>query len=251
MTQLIKSLVALALSVVVVHTVYSGYIIPAATASIQEAAISGQSTPRNIFIILKDFEQELCLILMFWGGYLMATKCIVLLNERYLFNIDFLEKIHDSEGELKDALISLEELPAEVKESPLVQTLIGSVRRFLITNDVQNTSDAIETSVESLAVKLEAGNSMIRYLIWAIPSIGFIGTVRGIGQALSMADEALAGDIAGMTNSLGVAFNSTLVALLISILMMFFLHQLQNLQDSCVVDTRDYCEKFLLNRIGN
>jgi len=251
MSQFIKSLIALALSVVIVHTFYSAYIIPKAVFSIEEALKVGQSAPRNIFIILKDFEQELCLILMFWGGYLMTTKSMVLLNERYLFNIDLLEKSSETEGDLKGALKSLNELPIDVKETPLVQTLTGSVRRFLITNDVQNTSDAIQSSVESLAVKLEAGNSMIRYLIWAIPSIGFIGTVRGIGQALSMADQALAGDIAGMTNSLGVAFNSTLVALLISIIMMFFLHQLQNLQDACVVDTQAYCEKFLLNRISN
>ena len=91
---------------------------------------------------------------------------------------------------------------------------------------------------------------MIRYLIWAIPSIGFIGTVRGIGQALSQADLALAGDITGMTDSLGVAFNSTFVALLISIILMFLLHQLQRLQDDAVVDTQAYCEKFLLTRIS-
>ena len=125
-----------------------------------------------------------------------------------------------------------------------------SLRRFLITQDVQNTSDAIESSVEALALKQDAENSMIRYLIWAIPSIGFIGTVRGIGQALSQADQALAGDIAGMTESLGIAFNSTLVALLISIALMFMLHQLQRLQDNLVVDTQDYCEAFLLNRIS-
>ena len=92
---------------------------------------------------------------------------------------------------------------------------------------------------------------MIRYLIWAIPSIGFVGTVRGIGQALSKADEALAGDIAGMTDSLGIAFNSTFVALLISIGLMFMFHQLQRLQDGLVVDTQDYCESFLLNRISS
>jgi biopolymer transport protein ExbB/TolQ len=91
---------------------------------------------------------------------------------------------------------------------------------------------------------------MVRYLIWAIPSIGFIGTVRGIGQALSQADKALAGDIAGMTDSLGVAFNSTFVALVISIGLMFLLHQLQRLQDGLLVDTQEYCEKFLLNRIS-
>jgi biopolymer transport protein ExbB/TolQ len=90
---------------------------------------------------------------------------------------------------------------------------------------------------------------MIRYLIWAIPSIGFIGTVRGIGEALSLADKALAGDIAGMTNSLGVAFNSTLVALLISILLMFLFHQLQRLQDGQLVDIQAYCDRYLLARI--
>jgi len=74
--------------------------------------------------------------------------------------------------------------------------------------------------------------------------------VRGIGTALSQADQALAGDIGGMTESLGVAFNSTFVALLISIILMFLLHQLQRLQDSMVTDTQEYCESFLLNRIS-
>ena len=62
---------------------------------------------------------------------------------------------------------------------------------------------------------------MIRYISWAIPSIGFIGTVRGIGEALGQADIAVQGDISGVTQSLGVAFNSTFIALLISIFLMF------------------------------
>ena len=74
--------------------------------------------------------------------------------------------------------------------------------------------------------------------------------VRGIGEALAQADKALTGDISAMTNSLGVAFNSTLVALLISIVLMFLLHQLQRLQDGLVVDTQQYCESFFLNRIS-
>ena len=151
---------------------------------------------------------------------------------------------------MNQVLDRLEALDEDTKETPLVQTLISSVRRFDITQDVQNTSDAIESGVEALAVKLEAENSMIRYLIWAIPSIGFIGTVRGIGQALSQVDQALAGDIAGMTDSLGVAFNSTLVALIVSIFLMLFLHALQRLQDEVVVNTQAYCETYLLRRIS-
>ncbi|MCK7511244.1 MAG: MotA/TolQ/ExbB proton channel family protein [Desulfobacterales bacterium] len=62
--------------------------------------------------------------------------------------------------------------------------------------------------------RLESELSMIRYIAWAIPSIGFLGTVRGIGDALNQAHQAIEGDIFGVTRSLGVAFNSTLIALL-------------------------------------
>jgi biopolymer transport protein ExbB/TolQ len=87
---------------------------------------------------------------------------------------------------------------------------------------------------------------MIRYIAWAIPSIGFIGTVRGIGEALTQAHRAVQGDISGVTESLGVAFNSTFVALLLSLLLMFVLHQLQLKQERLVLDTESYVDERLL-----
>jgi len=232
--------------------IYIGYVRPEADLLILTAKAAGQSSPRELLVILKDYEQEICLILMAWGVFLILSKCAAILKDRYLYSVDLLESSNnpDNLSDLGSALTALEKLPADTRETPLVQAVMSSLRRFLITGNVQNTSDAIESSIEALAVRQEAENSMIRYLIWAIPSIGFIGTVRGIGQALSQADQALAGDIAGMTDSLGVAFNSTLVALLISIALMFLLHQLQRLQDDLIVDTQAYCEKFLLNRIS-
>jgi len=250
MSSMVKSVIGLIVSIITVHLAYIGYIQPEAKLVIEAARNVGQSAPRDLVVILKDYEQEICLILMFWGIFLILGKCGVILSERYLFNVDLFEGGTRDKDDLESVLKSLEALPIKVKNSPLVRTLMASLRRYLITRNVQDTSDAIESSVEALALKQETENSMIRYLIWAIPSIGFIGTVRGIGQALSMADQALAGNIAGMTESLGIAFNSTLVALLISIGLMFLLHQLQRLQDGLVVDTQDYCESFLLNRIS-
>ena len=251
MASIIKNILAILISVSGVHLVYIGYIRPEADAVLEIAQQAGQSAPRDLVVILKDYEQEIALILMFWGLYLIGGKCVSILRDRYLFHVDLLEGYSGDPADIRSALEALEELPEKIREAPLVTALTASIRRFLITGDVQNTSDAIETSIEALALRQEAENSMIRYLIWAIPSIGFIGTVRGIGQALSQADQALAGDIAGMTNSLGVAFNSTLVALLISIALMFFLHQLQRLQDGLVVETQSYCENFLLRRLSS
>lgn len=90
---------------------------------------------------------------------------------------------------------------------------------------------------------------MIRYIAWAIPSIGFLGTVRGIGQALGQAHKAVQGDIAGVTQSLGVAFNSTFIALLISIVVMFLMHYLQLTQERIVLDTEEYCDNRLIQHL--
>jgi len=250
MSEMMKSLTALIASAISVHLAYIGFIRPQADLIIDAAKQAGQSAPRDMLVILKDYEQEICIILMLWAGFLIISKCLAILKNQYLFSVDLLENGEESGGELKTVLSNLERLPAEISSTPLVIALMASLRRYLITSDVQNTSDAVESSIEALAIRHDAENSMIRYLIWAIPSIGFIGTVRGIGGALAQADQALAGDIAGMTNSLGLAFNSTFVALLISILLMFLLHQLLRLQDGLVVDTQAYCEKFLLKRIS-
>ena len=250
MASAIKTTLALVVSIIVVHLIYVGYIWPESTQVIEAARAAGQSATRDLVVILKDWEQEICIIMMLWGTFMILDKCYAILKDRYLFNVDLLEGAAEDEGDLVTMLNTLEKLPERIRTTPLVRTLAASLRRFLITEDVQNTSETIDANVEALAVKQEAENSMIRYLIWAIPAIGFIGTVRGIGQALSQADQALAGDIAGMTESLGVAFNSTFVALLISVVLMFLLHQLQRLQDSMVTDTQEYCESFLLNRIS-
>ena len=114
---------------------------------------------------------------------------------------------------------------------------------------MQDVSQAAYEVCDAEADRLDSELSMIRYIAWAIPSIGFIGTVRGIGEALAQAHKAVEGDIAGVTQSLGVAFNSTFVALLLSIILMFAVHQLQLQQERLVLDTKTYCDRQLIRHM--
>ena len=91
--------------------------------------------------------------------------------------------------------------------------------------------------------------SFVRYMVWILPTLGFIGTVRGIGEALAQADKAVQGDIAGVTQSLGVAFNSTFIALLISIFLMFLVHQLQLMQERLIFDGETYSNDKLIRHM--
>ena len=250
MSEASKSIFFLFVSVILVHLVYIGYVRPEAGLILEAAKQAGQSAPRDLIIVIKDYEQEICIVLMFWGSFLILSKCRKILQSKYLYTVDILEDIKNGDFEAEQIINKIDtELSAEHSSTPLIQTIRTTLWRYAGTKNIQNLSDAIESCMEALAIRQDAENSMIRYLIWAVPSIGFIGTVRGIGEALSLADEALAGDIAGMTNSLGVAFNSTLVALLISIFLMFLFHQLQRLQDGQIVDIQSYCDQYLLARI--
>ena len=250
MNELARAALILAGSGGAIHLAYVQVIRPRAEAAIEAARIAGVSAPREWTVILKDWEQEICLVLLVFCTVQILRRMWSLASEQYLFGVDVFENAGEGASTLADTLDELEKLPAEMSGTQLMGALRASLRRYRITGDVQNTSDAIQTSVEALGTRFEADNAMIRYIIWAIPSIGFVGTVRGIGQALSRADEALAGDIAGMTASLGTAFNSTFVALLASLVLMLLLHALQRAQDRRLVDIQAYCEEFLLKRIS-
>jgi biopolymer transport protein ExbB/TolQ len=134
----------------------------------------------------------------------------------------------------------MEEEPGLVRKL-LPNFVMSALQRFNATHSIQDASAAVTERSQAAADELDSDLSLVRYITWAIPSVGFIGTVRGIGDALAQADQALQGDLAGVTNSLGLAFNSTLVALVLSIVLMFFMHLLQSRQEHLIQDFQEYC----------
>ncbi|MDC0947766.1 MotA/TolQ/ExbB proton channel family protein [Gammaproteobacteria bacterium] len=229
------------------HLFFEGVVRPNAEAAL---AAGGTSAMLNVYVVFKDLEQQLCISAALYCVFLIIYKLIALVGEEDFYTRDFLEgTLVDGEDNNQriDVDAALNQLQgSQYQDNSAIATWISCLRRYKNTLNVQHASDAIASSVDALAMQLESGNNMIRYIIWAIPSIGFVGTVRGIGQALAKADEALAGDIAGMTASLGVAFNSTFVALLLSLILMFLLNLLQSRQDNMVINTQKSCESNLL-----
>ena len=143
----------------------------------------------------------------------------------------------------------IQALPNQSQSFLLPRALLTALHRFRSTRNIQDVSNSVRAICESESERLDSELAMVRYIAWAIPSIGFLGTVRGIGQALGQAHKAVQGDIAGVTQSLGVAFNSTFVALLISIVVMFLLHQLQLTQERLVLDSEEYCDARLIRNL--
>lgn len=248
---------ALLLSVIVVHSVYVTVIRPGADAILQEQlALEAAGQPfvpdRSLVMIVKDYEQEVCFILMFWAMAVMSYKARRALRERRQFGQSLLQVEEGTRILPEDArqlTRPLQALPEEEREYLLPRALMAGLHRFSSTRNIQDVSHAVSEVCDTESERLDSELSMVRYIAWAIPSIGFIGTVRGMGEALGQAHRAVEGDIGGVTASLGVAFNSTLVALLISIVLMFLMHQLQQLQEKLVLDCHSYCDRNLLRHL--
>ena len=249
---------ALIISIILVHAFYVSLVRPEAVEIIQQqqAMITQDSNyvpERSFFVIIRDFEQEACFILMLWAFAIMALKAQTSLNERKLLRNDFipLQRGQTIKPENTDMYLrQFENLDESQQELLLPRVLSNGLKRFATTKNIQDVSTATHTMIESEADRLESELSMIRYIAWAIPSIGFIGTVRGIGAALSLAHQAVDGDISGVTQNLGIAFNSTFIALLISIVIMFLVHQLQLLQERQIFETETYADQNLITHLN-
>ena len=248
---------SLFLSVILVHAMYVAWIRPQANAVLEEQQIRLEQEAdyvpeRSLYVIVRDFEQEACLILALWALAIMGYKARGAMRERSLLQRDLLplaEGVRILPEDTREHARGLRALPESQQRLLLPRVLLSALQRFGATGNVQDVSSATQTLVNAEAERLESELSMIRYIAWAIPSIGFIGTVRGIGQALTLAYRAVEGDISGVTESLGVAFNSTFFALLVSIFIMFLVHQLQLLQERLVFETSDYCDERLIRRL--
>ena len=181
-----------------------------------------------------------------------AAQAIRLARERSLLQREVLpvrEGVRILPEDTREYVRVLQSLPDTARQLFLPRVLQTSLERFGSTRNVQDVSVVATTLCDAESEKLESDLSMIRYIAWAIPSIGFIGTVRGIGLALGEAHRAVQGDISGVTENLGTAFNSTLIALLISIVLMFLVHQLQSAQERLVLDAQTYVDHNLIRHL--
>jgi biopolymer transport protein ExbB/TolQ len=251
-------LIALMVSIIVVHAVYITIVRPEADEILREqialqAAGEIAEIKRSGYIVIKDYEQEACFILALWATAIIGFKARQSLRERQLLNRSLLDVESGTRilpEDTRQFSRSLQALPVSERENLVARALLAALQRFGSTQNIQDVSTAVKEVCEAQADRLDSELSMIRYIVWAIPSIGFIGTVRGIGQALGQAHRAVEGDIIGVTTSLGVAFNSTFIALVISLFIMFILHQLQLLQERLVLDTQSYCDVNLLRHLA-
>lgn len=133
------------------------------------------------------------------------------------------------------------------------------VVQYNATGSVGESQAVLDSSVEYFQHEIGLRYTMLRYLIWLLPTLGFIGTLVGISMALAKAGrlpdledaDALQAWMNALTTNLGVAFYTTLVALTLSAILVFLTSLATSREERALNDTGQYCLDNLINRLRN
>jgi len=120
------------------------------------------------------------------------------------------------------------------------------VQKLKLNPSISETLDLVNVQIDIYREKAFGAQNLIRYLNFAIPSLGFIGTVLGLSDAMMIAHT---GDMEKISLSLGVAFDTTPVALVLGLILMWDIHELEELTDLYHAETKDFIYNNLVPKI--
>ena len=141
-----------------------------------------------------------------------------------------------------------QEYPTWIKEHYLWQRLTAMMAYLQRSDSTANAETELKYLSELDYERQQQRFALVRILIWATPMLGFLGTVLGISEALGGISVGPENNFETMMNglrgSLYVAFDTTALALTLSMFLMFgqFLIDRFELQLLAIVDTRVHAE---------
>ncbi len=125
--------------------------------------------------------------------------------------------------------------------------------QFESTLSIEQSSAILTTNLDIYLHEIDLRYTMLRYVMWLIPSLGFIGTVIGISTALAYAGEPGRIDDPGLltevTRRLAVAFYTTLLALVMAAILVFGSGVVQTREEKSLNRAGQYCLDNLINRL--
>lgn len=175
-------------------------------------------------------------------------------------------------------LDNLARLPKAQNSSILGRRIRGALEHFKSRNSVPEVQEYLASQAEIEASGVDAGYTLLRAFIWAIPILGFIGTVMGISEAVSGLDSAMKPEnaavaqappastgggsdqlaapeqnlMAGLklvTAGLATAFDTTLVALVMAIVLLFPTESLRKSEYTMLDRIESFANESLLRRM--
>jgi hypothetical protein len=213
----------------------------------------GDTVERGSRLLLGP-EQIASYVCFCWAGFILLSRYLELRRQRRAFQMGLLPTDEGSRILPEDARPLQRKVDQVTGRKPfilgnLIRLALG---KYAISRSSHDASETVRTQAEVDLGRLVTSMATVHYLAWAIPALGFLGTVRGLAMGLSMSgqlDLAVQDFLDKSTRHLNVAFDCTLVALALSLPLMFLIHSVQRDEEALVIDCQQYCLEHLINQL--
>jgi len=203
----------------------------------------------------------------FWVGiWLLLLKFSMIQEEKDSFSVlnteikEIKESSPINEETAKCIDDKIEGLTTEQKRRMVVRRVKAAIERYIQTKSTSEVGDVLTTVSDIDYDIVESSYTTLRYLVWIIPVLGFIGTVLGISAALGefgaiiphtkeMGLSEIISSLGGVTKNLGIAFETTLLALVLAGILMFFMSSVQKREENFLSAMDDFCVSKIVNRM--
>ena len=211
---------------------------------------------------MKHPVSEACTMMLFWHLSYMIIRYFARVRPEYWMlrqNVIPAGVTEVSDKEIQ--MISERAIAMEDKGgSILTRRLLLAAAHLQISRDTAELGDLLRRRADADRQRSIVAYLIPKFLVWAMPIFGFIGTVLGIGDAIkglgvgvSGGGTTSSGDITAqlgsVASSLGTAFNTTLVALAMSFVALLIQTLVQRQEAQVLADVEDYLTYRLQSRI--
>ncbi len=212
-------------------------------------------TPERLGRLFLGPEQIACYFCAAWAGLILLWRSREVARQRQAFHLDLLPTEEGARLLPEDArpyARKIEQIAERKGPFILTNMLRLALNKYAISRSAPDVGEVVRTQSEVEQNRLVSSMGTVQYLTWAIPAIGFLGTVRGLAGGMSMAgvtDESLQRFLKQATDQLSIAFDCTFIALALSVVVMYLLHRVQRDEDMLIIDCQSYCQEHLLLRL--
>lgn len=200
-------------------------------------------------------------LFFFWGAAMLALKVRCIRREFDAFELTLLSDNDQQLIRQEDALQlirRMKRLTADEKSLLLTNRIWRALMRFKLLGSADKVDDMLKYQGEMDAADMESSYSFLKFLIAVIPILGFLGTVLGISEAVggfssvvssAGSIEQIKDALSKVTIGLATAFDTTLVALILSAILMFGLTLFQRIEDTLLAKIDSFCMVRLLDHL--
>lgn len=197
-------------------------------------------------------EQIACYFAFVWACLILLGRYREVRRQRRAFNLGFLptdEGMRILPEDSRPLQRKVEQLSGS-RPFILSRMIRLALNKYAVSRSHHDVSETVRNQAEVDLGRMVTTMATVHYLAWALPALGFLGTVRGLAGSLATADLVEEQNFIKIVSAhLGVAFDCTLVALALSLVVMFVLHTVQRDEESLVIDCRQYCLEHLVSRL--